>query len=258
MKVITRSLGFSTSGDADLVNITASVRSLLEESGLAAGSAPAALGSITLDDKGGLLFEAIPGVIVTRDGQIVTRTLLDSDDGRAPTMLKAGRLTFYVIKRQGRYALRLKDNDSLVRRQFHGIDSFPIDLRFRVEARFEPYDPPRTLAFQTAIGGSDAAISPGRVAFDLEGQNLSLEATREPGEDALSFVFGDLTNSNETYGGGRFLDASLADGGKVILDFNKAYNPPCVFTPYATCPLPTHENKLPVRIEAGERSSAMH
>jgi len=132
------------------------------------------------------------------------------------------------------------------------------DLRFRVEARFEPYDPPRTLAFQTAIGGSDAAISPGRVAFDLEGQNLSLEATREPGEDALSFVFGDLTNSNETYGGGRFLDASLADGGKVILDFNKAYNPPCVFTPYATCPLPTHENKLPVRIEAGERSSAMH
>jgi uncharacterized protein (DUF1684 family) len=130
--------------------------------------------------------------------------------------------------------------------------------RFRVQARFERYDPPRTILFPTALGGQDSASSPGAAIFSLDGRELRLEATQDPGADELSFVFGDLTNGRETYGAGRFLDTPLPKDGALIVDFNKAYNPPCAFTPYATCPLPTRENKLPIRIAAGEKRSGSH
>jgi uncharacterized protein len=228
------------------------------EVALPAGTAPATVGVITLDERGVLSFAASPQAAVTLDGKPATRVTLVADDPGPPSTLKLGRLTFYVIKRQGRFAIRLKDNESLVRKQFAGINSYPIDRGFRVEARFERYDPPRTIVFPTALGGNDSATSPGAAMFTIGGHELRLEATSEPGADELSFVFGDLTSGHETYGGGRFLDTALPTDGSLILDFNKAYNPPCAFTPYATCPLPTRENKLGIRVEAGEQRSGSH
>jgi uncharacterized protein (DUF1684 family) len=142
-----------------------------------------------------------------------------------------------------------------VRRSFSGIETFPPDPRWRIEARFEPFPEPRHVMVPSITGTPEEDISPGVVAFDLEGETRRLSVTGRPGDREYFLVFGDATSGHETYGGGRFvyLPAPNADG-LTIVDFNRAYNPPCVFTPYATCPLPTPENRLPVRIEAGEKS----
>ncbi|MBI5508871.1 MAG: DUF1684 domain-containing protein [Deltaproteobacteria bacterium] len=219
--------------------------------------APKVVATITVTDDGRPMLEVAAGVPVTVDGRPVTKLELQADDHGAPTKLRLGRLLFYVIRRQGRLAVRLKDNDSGVRRRFPGIESYPIDAAFRVTARFERYAPKKPLTFATEIGGTDAALSPGAASFTLRGKPLRLDATEEAGGE-LSFVFGDATNGKTTYGGGRFLDATPNADGTVVLDFNEAYNPPCVFTPYATCPLPTAENRLAVAVEAGEKAAPRH
>ncbi len=220
------------------------------------GSAPANVGSLTLMDDGRLLVDLVPNLNVTIDGEAKHRGVLTSDAAGKPTLVKLGRLTFYVIARAERLGVRVKDNDSLVRRQFKGLEYFPIDPAWRVTARFEAFEPPREIPFATAIGTEDKALSPGQAVFVLAGQSYTLTATQDPGSDELAFVFGDATNQESTYGAGRFLDTPLPNDGQVVLDFNKAYSPPCAFTPYATCPLPTSANKLPIAIPAGERRPA--
>jgi uncharacterized protein (DUF1684 family) len=199
-------------------------------------------------------FEAAPGVLVSQDGEPVTVLDLVSDAAGKPTTLEHGSLRFYVIERGERVGLRLKDLDSELLREFTGIDHYPVDPAWRITARFEPYVEPRMIPVPNITGDVLDQPSPGRIVFSIGGAELSLETLGDP-EKPLFLVFGDETNGGETYGGGRFLYAGPPDAESLlVVDFNKAYNPPCVFTPYATCPLPPPGNRLPLPVLAGERS----
>jgi uncharacterized protein len=214
---------------------------------------PAHVGTIRVKEGAAVAtFDAGSGV--TRDGKPVSALDLQDDSVGEPTVLRLSSLAFYVIRRGGRLAVRIKDQDSPARKAFTGIESFPVDLRWRVRARFVPSPSERSVHVPTVLGMTETYQVPGSVEFDHEGHALRLEAFLEEGETDLFLVFGDLTNRSETYGGGRYLYATrLDEQGVVIVDFNKAYNPPCVFTPFATCALPLPENRMPIRIEAGEK-----
>lgn len=216
------------------------------------GSAPGRAGVIHLRE-GEAEFAASPGAGVLAAGETVERTILASDADGEPTVLEVGSVSFYVIRRGERFGVRVKDRSSPVYTDFQGLDYFPVNRDWRFEARFVPYDPPRKVDVPTILGTTEEQLSPGAVVFDLEDDEYRLEAYQGSEEDELFFVFGDETNGHETYGGGRFLYARR-ESGKAVVDFNKAYNPPCVFTPYATCPLPTPENRLPFAVRAGEKT----
>ena len=196
-----------------------------------------------------------PGVPVTHGGAPVTTPLLLRDDlDGSPTVLQAGGSSFFVIRREGELAVRVRDADSAARRRFTGIPHYPVDARWRVDAGFEPFDPPRRRVVPTVLGTAETYVVPGTLRFEVEGRRLRLEAFLERGETDLFVVFADRTNEDETYPGGRFVYCRPpGDRGSVVLDFNQAYNPPCAFTPYAVCPLPPDENRLPLRVEAGEK-----
>ncbi|HEX4953883.1 MAG TPA: DUF1684 domain-containing protein [Thermoanaerobaculia bacterium] len=196
---------------------------------------------------------AEPGSGLAQGGKEVTTLELVPEGRKDSTKLAVGSLSFFVIHRGDKVGIRLKDRDSPVLAHFAGIDSFPVSLDWRIEARFEPYDPPRTLQIPTILGTTEQDTCPGAIVFERDGKTHRLEPSGDPGSE-LFLVFGDSTNGKETYGGGRFLaiDAPTRDG-RVVVDFNKAYNPPCVFTPYATCPLPARSNRLSIRVEAGEK-----
>ena len=166
-----------------------------------------------------------------------------------------GSLTLIVIERGGRYGIRLKDNESRLRKEFTSLHYFPIDASYCVTARFVP--DPKKIPILNILGQIEDMPSPGYVEFDLHGRHLRLTPVEES-PDELFFILRDLTAGKDTYGSGRFLHTPLPKNGQVILDFNKAYNPPCAFTPYATCPLPPRENRLAVRIEAGELKYGSH
>ncbi len=191
------------------------------------------------------------GAPVTVNGKRVTSAGLRSDEGgAAPDMIGIGNLRLYVIHRGKKDAIRLKDPESAARREFTGLKWFPIVPGWRIEARFVLYDKPKKLIFDTIVGEKEEDDSPGYAVFERDGQQIRLEATKEEGE--LFFVFRDKTAGKTTYPAARFLNAPMPKNGKVILDFNRAYNPPCVFTPYATCPLPAPQNRFTIAIPAGE------
>ena len=189
-------------------------------------------------------------------GKLVARRTLASDASDTPDRLLNGSRAAMVISRGGKVALRVWDSESPVRKGFKGIATFPPDPRWRIQARWEAYPQPRPVELPSVIGTPTSELAPGRAWFTLDGKAYSLEPTQDG--DSLFFVFKDRTAPRETYGGGRFLDAPPPRNGTVVLDFNRAYNPPCAFTSFATCPLPLPENVLPVRIEAGERAWSAH
>ncbi|MGO9592072.1 MAG: DUF1684 domain-containing protein [Candidatus Acidiferrales bacterium] len=189
------------------------------------------------------------GVEATMQGAKVTTAEMkpDSDD-----RLVMGDLTLYVHASGERYAIRMRDKNSKLRKDFTGLHWFPIDPAYRVVGRFVPYDKPKTLMIENVMGDVGPEQITGYVEFTLKGQKLRLESELD-GSD-FEFVFRDLTSGNETYGAARFLDTVLNKDGSVVMDFNEAYNPPCAYNPYTTCPLPPPENRLAVRIEAGEKA----
>ncbi len=215
--------------------------------------APATVGTLTV--QGTLLhLEVAPAVEVTRNGEPVQSLDLQPDVSGEPTILDLGDLRFHVIERAGRYAIRLRDRQHPSRFDFPGIESYPVDPELRVEARFEVHDPPKKIPIPNVLGTVDQESSWGAVVFEVDGETLRLDALAEPGAKRLFLIFGDQTTGRETYGGGRYLYADAPDSeGKVVVDFNKAYNPPCAFTDFATCPLPPRQNRLVIRIEAGEK-----
>ncbi|HLK62563.1 MAG TPA: DUF1684 domain-containing protein [Bryobacteraceae bacterium] len=167
-------------------------------------------------------------------------------------VLKVGRLSLFVIKRGERYGIRLKDPESEYRRAFHGIDYYPASEAYRITAKF--VSEPRKVPILNILGQTEDSDCPGYAVFHLHGKEYRLyPIIEEPGDQQLFYIFRDQTTGKETYGAGRFLYSAMPKDGEVVLDFNKAYNPPCAFTPYATCPLPPKENHLAVRIEAGEK-----
>ncbi len=220
-------------------------------------AAPKFLGAILLSQRA-VSLRVDPGVALTHGGKPAVSMPLTTDAQAEPTVLEHGTISFYVIERGKRLAVRVKDSQSPARLAFHGIDSFPIDRRWRFEAHFEPYDPPRPIPVPNVLGTVENEPSPGAVVFDFGGHSYRLDAVTESGTDELFLIFSDRTNGTETYGAGRFLYAPRPVNGKTVVDFNKAYNPPCVFTPYATCPLPPPQNRLPIRVEAGEKRYGEH
>jgi uncharacterized protein len=216
-------------------------------------SSPPRAGTFVLE-AGRVRVEVARGVSVTLAGQPVATRELRSDTGGAapPDVIALGALTMQVIERAGRVGIRLKDMRAPARRDFKGLTWYPVDPKYRVTARFEAHAKPTTLSVPNVLGGAEQLPSPGTAWFELGGKSLRLDPVTEPGDSQLFFIFRDATSAKTTYGGGRFLYADPAIDGRVILDFNKAYAPPCAFTAYATCPLPPARNRLPVAIEAGE------
>ena len=217
---------------------------------LPAGSAPARAG--VFEFRGGeTRVRMEDGVSATVDGKPARVALLRPDTSGAPDIVAIGGLQMTVIKRGDRYGIRLRDINSSLRREFIGLRFFPVKDSYRVVAQF--IAAPSKIPVSNIIGQTEPLNSPGYVQFNLEGQDLKLTPVFETdGAKELFFMFRDLTSGKQTYGAGRFLYTGLPKNGQVVLDFNKAYNPPCAFTPYATCPLPPKSNRLPVRIEAGE------
>ena len=216
------------------------------------GSAPARLGSFLVED-GAVTFRAAPEAEVLHGETPVTETLLVDDQEKEATLLASGSLAWTVIRRMDRLGVRLRNYDHPAIASFAGIEYYAADLSWRIEARFEPYPEPRKIRVSTVVEGLGwEPTVPGTLEFEARGQSLSLEAYRS--DDGFLIVFADGTTGDTTYPAGRYLKADLpGPDGITVLDFNKAYNPPCVFSEYATCPLATPRNRLPVAIEAGEK-----
>lgn len=218
--------------------------------------APAQAGTLTLAGGRVTLEPAAP---MTVDGKPVGKTMaiLADADENGPTIVQMGTYRFNVIKRKDRYALRVKDSSSPIRTGFQGLEYYPIDAKWRVEARLEPYQPVKKLAVQDVTGMTQDYDVPGALVFTLDGKEYRLDPLLE--EDRYFIIFRDQTSQDTTYEAGRYLYADAAGpDGRVIVDFNRSYNPPCAFTEFATCPLPPLQNRLPVRIEAGEKRYGEH
>lgn len=219
-------------------------------------AAPAHAAEITLA-AGRVRYRLAAGVSATLDGAPAPAegTLRSDAEGQA-NVLAFGPVSLYVIERGGRPGLRVKDRDSATRRDFKGLDWFPIDPAYRVRARLRPHPQPRAVRVPNVLGQVEEMPSPGVAEFTLAGRALQLVPVLEEGSDELFFILRDATSGHGTYGGGRFLYAAPpapGSDGALVLDFNKAYSPPCAFTPHATCPLPPPENRLEVALEAGEK-----
>jgi uncharacterized protein (DUF1684 family) len=194
------------------------------------------------------------GIEVLADDQAIQELEWDYADGLNPTF-KSGSVSFFVIKRQDKYALRVRDTQSAVLRAFQGTDFFDVNVDWRKMAMFRPYPGGKDISIQNVSGMIDIQSSPGYLEFEHKGKYYRLDVTVE--DDQFFVVFADETNSDTTYGGGRYMYTTFPnEKGIVILDFNKSYNPPCVFTEYATCPLPPPQNILPLKITAGELYSS--
>jgi uncharacterized protein len=218
---------------------------------------PAHLGVVTLDKSGQVRIQLADGSGATVDGKAVREATLIDDvhvtGSASPTKVAFGTASFYVIDREGRKALRVKDAGAATRQHFLGIDYFPIDPSWRIVADWVPFDPPHDLQMGSVIGTIDTVKVPGKAVFTRDGHTYELLPYQEEPGGELFFVLADRTSGHETYGAARFLYAALPVNGKVVLDFNKAYNPPCAFTSFATCPLAPPENRLDLRIAAGEK-----
>lgn len=215
-------------------------------------TAPAEAGTLEFDGKTIWLHAVTP--LAVNGKETVSAELRPARDGRPADLLTMGPLTLFVHLSGDRLAIRMRDKESDIRRNFTGLKWFEPNEAYRVTARFEPYAAPKTVKVPNILGDLETYTAPGLVTFTLNGQPHRLEAFEVGSGDRkrFFFVFRDLTSGKETYPSARFLYADLPVNGQTTLDFNKAYNPPCAFNPYTTCPLPTEQNRMRVRIEAGE------
>ncbi len=222
------------------------------------GKAVARAGSFVLE-KGVVRVKVGANSGLTLKGQPLADQILKSDADGEADILGTGDLAFFVIKRGDRFGIRVKDAKSAVRLGFKGIAYYAPDPAYRVVADFIPYASPKTVQIPTVLDTTDDMQAPGYVKFKLRGKEFTLEPVIEdPAEPRLFFIFRDQTSGKTTYPAGRFLYSAMPKDGKVVLDFNQAYNPPCAFTPYATCPLPPPRNRLTAPIKAGEKTFGHH
>jgi uncharacterized protein len=217
---------------------------------LPGSAAPDDAGAFELRD-GVMTLHAVEGAGVTVNGVPISAAHLRSDADGAPDKVGLGSLTLLVIQRGARIGVRVKDTRSPVRAAFGGRRWYAADEAYSIQAAFVPYDPPRLLPVSNILGDIQDTPSPGYALFTIAGQDYRLDALPDP--NGLAFYFRDATNGETTYPAGRYLKTASPQDGSVTLDFNRAYNPPCAFTSFATCTLPPPQNRLPLRIEAGER-----
>lgn len=228
------------------------------DSGMRLAKGPPRLG--LLQRSGGRLYLTPErGVALSVGGAPVTgRIELHDDRSPEPTLVDfdEGLGQLGIIRRAGRQAVRVRHLEAATRSGFTGIEVWPADPAWRIEGRFVAHPPGTTLDIASIIGGTEAMANPGVVEFERDGQAFSLQAL-DDGEGGLLLILADRTSGQGSYGAGRYLDAAAPDAdGRVVLDFNRAYNPPCAFTNYATCPLPPPENRLDLAITAGEKAHA--
>lgn len=225
------------------------------------GTAPAHIATVRLE-KGALKLLPPAGGFpkgLTLDGHPAQEQTLYADDGATPSKLQFGTFTVIIIHRDERYGLRIKDTEAPTRTGFHGLKWYAPDPAYRIKARWIPYNPPKMIDIPTILGTVDKLPAPGAAEFTINGQTVRLEPVLEdPSSTDLFFIMRDATSKTTTYGAGRFLyskfpDRGLNQPGEIELDFNQLVNPPCAFTPYATCPLPPPQNRLTVAIPAGEQ-----
>jgi len=215
-------------------------------------AAPARLGSFRLEG-GQVRFEPAPVPGLAVNGRPASATALRADDQPPYDRITAGSLTLFVIRRGDRFGIRVRDRESQARKDFKGTRWYPVEARWRVVARFVPYQPPKMIPILNVLGQVTPQPSPGYAVFHVGGREYRLDPTGEG--RTLFFNFRDATSGDTTYAAGRFLYADAPVNGQVVLDFNKAENPPCAFSEFATCPLPPKQNVLPLRIEAGEKDT---
>jgi uncharacterized protein len=222
---------------------------------------PAHLGVIHLE-KGAMRIAAPSGGFpkdLLLDGKPIQEAALFADDSPNPSKLTLGGINIIVIHRDERYGLRIKDAQAATRTGFHGLKWYAPNPAYRVHAKWIPYNPPKMIDIPTILGTTSKLPAPGAAEFTIDGQTVRLEPVLEDPESTdLFFIMRDATSKTTTYGAGRFLytefpDHGLKEPGEIWLDFNKLFNPPCAFTPYATCPLPPTQNRLSVAIPAGEQ-----
>ncbi len=208
---------------------------------------------------GKVSFTASKQAGITHDGKPVNSGIALTTDAVSdnPTLLQSGSLTFFAIERAGKLGVRVRDSQSPHRLGFKGLDYFPVDATWVFNARFEPYTN-RKLSIVNILGMTEPMPAPGALVFTRDGKEYRLDAVlEEPDATELFVMFADATSGKETYGAGRFVYVPMPKDGMVRLDFNKAYNPPCAFSDFATCPLPPPQNRLmSLRVMAGEKTYA--
>lgn len=213
---------------------------------------PARAGAFDLAGKD-VTVTLLPEAHATISGKALSTAPLSADISGNPTVIEMGSLRFFVIVRGERVGIRVKDLESAAISNFHGLTFYPLDLNYRVTARWEASNGRQTIGVPNVLGDVTPVPVAGTVVFKINGREQRLTALGGDPTKGLSFVFNDLTAKTDTYPGGRFLDTEPVVKGTVILDFNRAYDPPCAVTPYATCPLAPKENRLAVAIPAGEK-----
>ena len=204
-------------------------------------------------NNGVATFRAARGVPVYCDGKQVTLKTLIADIYDDADFMQIGDLTFVLLDRAGRHLIRVWNKHSKLRKGFTGFKQYQVDPKYCIEAKYTSYETPRLISIQDVIEIYHETPFQGYVTFEFNGEVHRLEA-RVDEDEYMRLDFKDATNGYTTYKGGRFLVAEMPRNGKIIVDFNRAYNPPCAYTDYATCPLPPLENYLPFRVEAGEKA----
>ncbi len=218
---------------------------------------PAVLGQFVLEGEA-VRFEPAKNVNVQMNGQVVTEPVTLRDDGaKEVDELEVGDVKVVIHRSGPRKTVRVWDPNGKLAKEFQGFRWFDIQPEYRVVGRFIPDSMPRTARVVNTFGDLDDYTTEGVVEFTLNGRTLRLRPfTTRP--KRFYFVFKDESSGNETYDAARFLYADLRDDGTTVLDFNQAYNPPCSFNPYTTCPIPLPENRLPVKVLAGEKAYPVH
>jgi uncharacterized protein (DUF1684 family) len=190
----------------------------------------------------------------TVEGKPISSLDLKNDEDTKPTVIHFGSLSLQIIKRGEKLGVRVKDSQNPDRLKFQGTNFYPVDAKWRIDAHFEPYNPPKPMPIMNVLGMESSENSPGAIKFEVDGKEYSLDAVTEKDEPRLFMILADKTSGKDTYPAGRYLYVDPPDAaGHVVIDFNKAYSPPCAFTKFATCPLPPKQNRLPFAIEAGEK-----
>ena len=214
-------------------------------------SAPAYMGRMVLAD-GVVTLEARAGVEITIDGQPVRGATVISDTSSSPVVLEYESLSWFIIRRGEQHGVRLRDANHPAIAAFPGIDSYDLDPAWRIRARFQPYDPPKEVDIENVLGMVSREKVPGQLVFEKNGRMLHLDVLDSG--DQYWIIFSDETSGESTYGAGRYLYVPKGDSlGHIYIDFNRAYNPPCAFTDFATCPLPPAQNHLDIAVAAGEK-----
>jgi uncharacterized protein len=223
-------------------------------------AAPAHLGVIEVNGSDVRLAPPAGGfpADIQLDGTPAQAAKLADDEAQNPSKLTAGTLTILLLHRGDRYALRIKDSQAPTRLNFHGLHWYDPDPRYRVEAKWIPFVPAKKVPIPSIIGVTNEMPAPGLAEFTLDGKTIQLEPVlEEPDAKQLFFILRDATSRTTSYGAARFLytdfpDHGLDQPGHLVLDFNRLQNPPCAYTPYATCPLPPEQNRLAIALPVGE------